>query len=602
MPDRIFPPGSDQAYRIALTLIKGFDRHYSIFRECSRQAAARFEACDWPGELQAVRERVQFYDQRVAETVQLLRTVFQAQALDDVTWQQVKLMYIGMLINHKQPELAETFFNSVSCRILDRAYFYNDYLFARPAISTAYIASSPPSYLSYYPQEHGLPETIRRILLAVGWQVPFENLERDILRVLVTLRRYLKKWPQTEVNSQIQVLSSPFYRNKSAWLIGKAVNGYQEYPFALAVRHGPQGLRVDTLLLEPWRISLLFSLSRAYFMVDMEVPSAYVFFLRSIMPAKPTGEIYTMLGLGKQGKTMFYRDLCSHLKHSNDTFIVAPGVRGMVMAVFTLPSFPYVFKIIKDHAYIRKDMAPATVMTKYQMVKQVDRVGRMADTLEFSHVALPRDRFEAGLLKELREVCAQSLEDDGERLVVKHVYIERRLTPLNLYLAHADAQQLRDAVREYGNAIREMAQANVFPGDMLSKNFGVTRYGRVVFYDYDEIEYMTDCCFRYIPPPPNPEAEMGAEPWYPVGRMDVFPEEFGRFLMNSPQLRETFLHYHADLLTPEFWQNTQARIRAGLVEDFFPYPQELRFVRVFDGHEQTISRKFLGPDRADRRE
>ena len=581
MQDRIVPLGSDLAYRMALALIEGFDRHYRIFRECSRQASARFEACDWQGELQAVRERVLFYDRRVAETVTLLRTVFNAQSLDDVTWQQVKLMFIGMLINHKQPELAETFFNSVSCRILDRAYFHNDYLFARSAISTAYIVSSPPTYLSYYPQEQGLFATVRRILLSAGWQSPFENLERDIRRVLLTLRRHLGGWPAAEVNSQIQVLASPFYRNKSAFLIGKALNGYQEYPFALAVRHGPNGLCVDALLLESWRISLLFSLSRAYFMVDMEVPSAYVFFLRSIMPGKPAGEIYTMLGLGKQGKTLFYRDLCSHLRHSNDTFIVAPGVRGMVMAVFTLPSFPYVFKIIKDPAHIQKDMAPETVMTKYQMVKGVDRVGRMADTLEFSHVALPRDRFEPGLLKELREVCAQSIEDEGDRLVIKHAYIERRLTPLNLYLAQANPAQLREVVGEYGAAIREMAQANVFPGDMLSKNFGVTRYGRVVFYDYDEIEYMTDCCFRRIPPPPNPEAEMASEPWYSVGRMDVFPEEFGYFLLANAQMRQMFLNDHADLLAPEFWLQTQARIRAGLVEDFFPYPQALRFCHVF---------------------
>ena len=581
MQDRIVPLKSDLAYRMALALIEGFDRHYSIFRNYSFQAKARFDAQNWQGELRAIRERVLLYDQRVAETVALLRTEFNAQSLDDETWQQMKLMFIGMLINHKQPELAETFFNSVSCRILDRTYFHNDYLFARPAISTAYLISSPPSYLSYYPREHGFSATVRRILLANAWQSPFEDLDRDIQRIMTTARQFLGKWPSAEVNSQIQVLTSPFYRNKAAFLIGKVINGYQEYPFCLVVRHGETGLYVDTLLLESWRISLLFSLSRAYFMVDMEVPSAYVYFLRSIMPSKPTGEIYTMLGLGKQGKTMFYRDLCSHLQHSNDRFIVAPGVRGMVMAVFTLPSFPYVFKIIKDAAYIQKDMSPATVMTKYQMVKQVDRVGRMADTLEFSHVALPRNRFEPQLLEELRETCAQSLEDEGERLIIKHAYIERRLTPLNLYLAGASNEQLQYVVREYGAAIREMALANVFPGDMLSKNFGVTRYRRVVFYDYDEIEYMTDCCFRRIPPPPNPEAEMSAEPWYPIGKMDVFPEEFAGFMLADPKVRKMFLSDHADLLTPEFWQQTQTRIRAGLVEDFFPYPEALRFGHMF---------------------
>lgn len=570
------------AQAIAQALIEGFNKHYRIFRETSRRAKESFEAADWQGQLDAVRERVQFYDERVDEAVQRLRQEFDADSLDDATWQQVKLHYIGMLIRHKQPELAETFFNSVCCKILHRTYYNNDYIFARPAIATEYIESFPPVYSSYYPRDEGLRATVRRIVEDFDWQRPFEDLDRDVDHLLRATVHYLGAWPAMEVNCQIQVLYSAFYRNKTAYIIGKAINGYQETPFALAVRHNAAGmLYIDTIILDPWRISVLFSLSRAYFLADMEVPSGYVHFLRSIMPNKPRSELYTMLGLGKQGKTMFFRDLVAHLRHSNDRFIVAPGIRGMVMLVFTLPSYPYVFKIIKDVFGSSKNMDRATVKRKYLMVKQVDRVGRMADTLEYSNAALPLARFDPELLKELAQQAPSSFEVEGDSVIIKHLYIERRMTPLNIYLEKATDDEVEHAVREYGNAIRELAIANIFPGDMLWKNFGVTRYGRVVFYDYDEIEFMTDMNFRRIPPAPYPEMELSGEPWYSAGPMDVFPEEFATFLLGSPRVRKAFLKYHRDLLEPGFWQQAQETIRSGYVEDFFPYPQEIRFRELF---------------------
>jgi isocitrate dehydrogenase kinase/phosphatase len=580
MMDRPMPDELELiAQGMARTMIEGFDKHYRIFRAVSARAKELFEAGDWQKQLELVRDRVEFYDQRVAETVERLKTQFPIATLDDATWRAVKLFYIDHLIDHKQPELAETFFNSVTTKILDRSYFNNQYIFARPAISTEYIESFPPVYTSYYPKEGGLRATIRRIVEDFDWERPFEDLDRDIGFVLRALETHLGgRWPKMEVNAQIQVLYSPFYRNKTAYVIGKGINGHDEIPFCLAIRHGDSGkLIIDTALFEAWRISVLFSLSRAYFLVDMEVPSGYVQFLRSIMPNKPRSELYTMLGLGKQGKTMFFRDLIAHLRHSNDQFIIAPGIKGMVMLVFTLPSFPYVFKVIKDRFGSSKNIDHATVRCKYHMVKQVDRVGRMADTLEFSQVALPLARFSPELLVELRQEAPSLIEEIDDQLVIKHLYIERRMTPLNLYLETATPEEAEAAIIEYGNAIRELAIANIFPGDMLWKNFGVTRYGRVVFYDYDEIEYMTEMNFRAIPPAPYPEMEMSDEPWYSAGPRDVFPEEFATFLLGDPKIRQIFLKHHRDLLTPQFWQNAQERIRAGIVEDFFPYGEEMRF-------------------------
>jgi len=572
------------AQAVAQTLLDGFNKHYRLFRESCVQAKARFDARDWLGVQRAVRERIAFYDARVKECVNLLHEQFEAENIDDDTWQMAKLLYIGLLVNHdhKQPELAETFFNSVFCNIMHRAYFHNDFIFVRPAVSTDFIESEPPSYRSYYPGRTDLRRTIHDICNDFGWQSPFADLDRDAEHVVDAVLRHLGGRPASEANLQMQVLHSPFYRNKGAYIVGKTINGDHEYPFVMPVLYDDNGrLYLDAILLDPAHIRTLFSLSRAYFMVDMEVPSAYVKFLAGLMPAKPLGEIYTMLGLAKQGKTMFYRNLIHHLRHSRDEFIIAPGIPGMVMSVFTLPSFPYVFKVIRDVFAPTKDVDHATVKAKYVLVRQHDRVGRMADTLEFSNVALPKSRFSDALLAELRKECASLLEENDDEIVIRHAYIERRMKPLNLYLDSADGDKREAAVREYGNAIKELACANIFPGDMLFKNFGVTRFGRVVFYDYDEIEYMTDCNFRRIPPPPNPEAEMSGEVWYSVGTHDVFPEEFGTFLLGNPETRRVFMKYHADLLEPAFWQETKQKILDGFVPDFFPYPQEIRFCKMF---------------------
>jgi isocitrate dehydrogenase kinase/phosphatase len=565
--------------RIAEVLLEGFDRHYRLFRETSARAKERFELADWADAQRAVRERIHFYDERVRECVERLRGDLAAEELDDDAWQQVKLRYIGLLVDHKQPELAETFFNSVITRILHRTYAHNDFIFVRAAISTEHIESDPPIYRSYYPADEGLATTFRRLLVDFGWRRPFADLDRDVDHVVRALLEHEGgSWPARAPNYQVQALSSAFYRNKAAHVVGKVVDGHREIPFVIPVLHDAEGrLYLDTILLDPDSISTVFSLSRAYFMVDMDVPSGYVQFLRTLMPAKPRSELYTALGLAKQGKTLFYRDLLHHLHHSQDEFVESPGTPGLVMHVFNLPSYHYVFKVIKDEFGPSKDVDRETVKRKFTMAHEVDRVGRMVDALEFTRLALPLERFSPELLEQLERMAASSVERDGADLVVKHCYVERRMIPLNVFLASATPEQVEHAVTEYGDAIRELAIANVFPGDMLWRNFGVNRHGRVVFYDYDEIEYLTDCVFRAMPPPPNPEAELAEEVWYPVGPLDVFPEEFESFLLGEARVREVFLQRHAELLGAEFWRACQLRVARGEIVDFFPYPESARF-------------------------
>ena len=569
---------NDISFAVAFTLLEGFNKHYRIFQATSQAAKGRFESADWSGVQAANRDRILFYDQRVKEAVEELEREFQAESLNDTEWQQIKFYYIGLLTNHKQPELAESFFNSVCCSILHRTYFNNDFIFVRPAVSTEHIDSEPPAYRCYYPKKVGIRRALQQVVADFALTRLFANLNRDLRLVMKAWRRVLPRPFLLDANHQIQVLSSLFYRNKGAYLIGKVINGNNEFPFAIPILHDANGkLYLDTVLHSRYHLDILLSSYRAYFMVDMEVPSAYVDFLQGMLPNKPKWELYTILGLQKHGKTLFYRDFLHHLKHSSDDFIIAPGIKGLVMLVFTLPSYPYVFKVIRDRVAPPKDTNRDLVKAKYLMVKLHDRVGRMADTLEYSDVAFPKNRFTPELLEELNELVTSQLEDDGKNLVIKHLYIERRMTPLNIYLDKANDQERDHAMQEYGRALKQLAAANIFAGDLLYKNFGVTRYSRVVFYDYDEIDYLTNCNFRRIPPPRNDEDELAAEPWYAVGANDIFPEEFAHFLLTDSKIRERFMTHHADLLDADYWKATQQRISSGHVEDVFPYPESLRF-------------------------
>jgi isocitrate dehydrogenase kinase/phosphatase len=570
-----------RALEIAQAMLNGFDRHYRLFRAASAQAKQRFEQADWHAQQRAQRERIEFYDLRVAEASEYLQRVFQAAELPKDVWQQIKLHYIGLLMGHHQPELAETFFNSVTTKILHRSYFHNDFIFVRPAVSTEYIEndepSSEPTYRAYYPTKENLRATLLRIVANCQLTLEFSNLERDIDSVLAAFNTELGD-SRIRANFQLQVLSSLFYRNKGAYLVGKIINGFFEIPFALPILHNVSGqLMIDAVLFGEDDLLLLFSFARAYFMVNMQIPSAYVQFLRSLMPRKPRSEIYNTLGLAKQGKNAFYRDFLHHLKHSTDQFRIAPGIKGMVMMVFDLPSFPYVFKVIKDFYPPPKETTRELIKAKYLLVKQHDRVGRMADTLEYSNVAFPFARFESELIAELKYFCPSLLEEDGDMVVIRHLYIERRMVPLNIYLQEATPEQIEAAVLEYGNAIKDLVRANIFPGDMLWKNFGVTRHGKVVFYDYDEIEYLTDCHFKKIPPPRCEEDETSGEVWWPVGAKDVFPETFAPFLLGNAEVRPAFMKHHADLLEVAFWKNHKERILAGYVHDVFPYSVDKRF-------------------------
>lgn len=415
-----------------------------------------------------------------------------------------------------------------------------------------------------------------RVLSDLPLRLRWQNKSRDIHYII----RHLTETLGTEnlAESHLQVANELFYRNKAAWLVGKLITPSGTLPFLLPIHQADDGeLFIDTCLTTTAEASIVFGFARSYFMVYASLPAALVEWLREILPGKTTAELYMAIGCQKHAKTESYREYLVYLQGCNEQFIEAPGIRGMVMLVFTLPGFDRVFKVIKDKFAPQKEMSAAHVRACYQLVKEHDRVGRMADTQEFENFVLEKRQIAPALMELLLQEAPEKITDLGEQIVIRHLYIERRMVPLNIWLEQVEGQQLRDAIEEYGNAIRQLAAANIFPGDMLFKNFGVTRHGRVVFYDYDEICYMTEVNFRDIPPPRYPEDELASEPWYSVSPGDVFPEEFRHWLCADSRIGPLFEEMHADLFRADYWRALQKRIREGHVEDVYAYRRRQRF-------------------------
>lgn len=566
------------SHHLAEMVLKGFHQHYQRFSQLTMAAATRFAQRDWAGQQQASSARIVGYDTEVDQTVSAISLLLDGQ-FSQALWFAVKRNYQSRIAFHPQAELAETFYNSVFCRLFHRRYFHNQFIFVESNLRHQLPVPIEAEYRSYFPAVSGLKPAIRTILARFQFGVPFIDLERDI-RLL--LRAFIKQTPAlAKIPHQLRfdILKSPFYRNKAAYLIGRVLSPLGTQPFIIAVLHHPKGgLFIDTLLTERQQLTVIFGFARAYFMVQCHAPSSLVRFLQELMPQKSLAELYSAIGFHKQGKTEFYRELQQHWQCSDDQLVAAPGVAGLVMEVFTLPSFPYVFKVIKDQFGESKAVSRDTVKQRYLMVKRHDRAGRMADTLEFRYVALPKNRFSPELWQRLQQTIPSSIELDGEWVIIKHLYIERRMTPLDIRLTQVDDASQKQLLFEYGQAIKDMVGNNIFPGDMLLKNFGVTRHQRVVFYDYDEVRYLQEMRFRDLPKVDPYTLDLADDQSFgSIGADDVFPEQIALFALAKTHYKQLFCQHHQDLLSANYWQQKQLQLKNGILADIYPYPDHLRF-------------------------
>ncbi len=560
-------------HQAANVMLQRFNSFYQCFLKVTRGAQKRFEDADWFSVQLASRERIRLYDHHVTEARAAIKDLTGHLQRSDEFSAAVKQHYSELLKQHDNFEVAESFFNSVYQRLFHHRYIEESQLFIKPSRCSKLFDYQ---LLTNRYQATELISLFAQLFEDYRFNIDYEDLNRDIN--FITQR--LQQVPQ--LNQQplhkITILKPVFYRNKGAYLIGQYSSEQLNFPIVLPLLNQQGKVAVDSVLIDSNEVSIIFGFARSYFMVDAPAPRRIVNFLKQLLPNKTDYELFTAIGCQKHGKTELYRHYLNHLQHSTDLFELAPGIKGMVMTVFTLPSYDVVFKIIKDRFTPPKDVSHALVKEKYRLVKQHDRVGRMADTQEFSNVEFPLHRFSQTLLDELKAVAPSMLLIEDDCLTIKHLYIERKMVPLNMYLEQASEAQTRQVIDEYGNAIKQLAAANIFPGDMLFKNFGVTRHGRVVFYDYDEISYMTECNFREFPKSPYPEDQWAAHPSYSVGPNDIFPEEFATFLLGKPIVKQIFKELHAELFQASFWQHLQQNIKNGQFEDVYPYRRRHRFI------------------------
>ena len=569
----------DTAERFARTILNGFESYFAEFQNITLATRTRFENADWSGIQQSSIQRIDLYKAKTRQIYQCVELIAGQDLRDFQFWREARAIYAQLIVGHNNFEIAETFFNSVYCAVLKHRKIRDEYAFVFSPNADMPSADVKKVYRTYT-LEGSLSDALQALLNDYTFAIPYEDMQRDIESIQEAMLNSPELGFDATENTQMQVLEHHFFRNKGAYIVGRIVSGDRSTPFVLPILHNQAGaVFVDAILFGSDKVSVLFSFTRSYFLVDASRPAQYVLFLQELMPAKPISEIYSAMGHNKHGKTYYHRCAFRHMTNTNDQFSTAPGIKGMVMSVFTLPSYDFVFKIIKDKFTPPKDMTREQVKAKYALVKKWDRAGRMADTQEFTNLAFARERFSDELMQELREVAPSVIEEHGKALIIKHVYVERRMTPLNLYLRTATDEQVEEVMDEYGNAIKQLAAANIFPGDMLLKNFGVTRHGRVVFYDYDEIVPLTDCHFRILPKPRTEEEEMASTPWYSVGPNDIFPEEFSLFFSGNQRARRVFDTLHSDIYEASFWTGLQDKIHAGYVEDFFPYRREFRFNR-----------------------
>ena len=592
---------SSSSQKISLSIAKkillGFEHHYQNIKSASIEAKRCFEEKEWKKIENDSKLRLNFYDEQVDVFCKNLsselkkQTLYGAKAEFNETqkmdkfnsdfWKNTKHVYIELITSHKQPELAETFYNSVFCRIFSRSFYNNQYIFTKPCVSLNYIDMDEPVIDSYFVDDGQLKETLTSVLNNYKFRCKFGNLDQDIERLQEQLIKQMPRL-QSEV-FELQFISTPFIRGKCAYIVGKIVTQlHSDVPVLIALLNDEnKGLYVDSLLTDIGSISIIFSFSRSYFFITTDYPSAIVEYLKELLPGKTRAVLYSAIGLHKQGKTLLYRHFLKYSKITSEKLIIAPGIKGMVMSVFTFPMYPYVFKVINDQFAPPKMGTKEMVKDRYYFVKNHVRIGRLADTWEFSNVAFPLKDIDDALLKELEKKASSNIEIENDLLIIKHMYIENKMTPLNMYLETANKKQQNHIINDYGKAIDELINSNIFPGDMLTKNFGVTRQNRVVFYDYDEITLMSTPIFKKIPEAKTYEQEMASEPWYYVGQNDVFPEEFKYFMLPNPYMKEVFNKKYKKLLDADYWVSIQEKIKQNGVMDYYPYGSEKRMCEIY---------------------
>jgi len=563
--------------RAAALVLDAFEDYDARFGDLTRRARRRFVRRDWRGAQADAVARIDLQDGFLSEALGRFEALVGERMRSRALWAAVREHYGALTEGRPDAALARTLFNSMSRRFFLTEGVAPALEFHEPG-SSAIGDPDCPGELRPLPEGADAVGRWRKALQARGF--PHRDLDADARAIAdaVTARLAGQAVQAGGADGpEVALLETVFYRERRAYLVGRVDAAGGPRPLVVALVNEADGVRADAVLMERDRVSMLFGHAHSWFHADLAHVGDAVAFLHALLPHKPVSELYSVLGRGKQGKTERFREIQRHLAaHPGEQLVRADGVRGMVMAVFTPRALPVVFKVIRDRFAEPKDSVRADIEGKYRLVARRDRIGRLVEAQEFRRLRFPRTAFEPAMLRELLEECAETVVAEGDAVLVRHCYVERRLRPLDLHARERPEADALRAVIDYGQAVTDLARSGIFPGDLLLKNFGVSRHGRALFYDFDELCLLEEVRFRDLPQVREEDETRPLEDWLYARRDDVFPALFPNFLGLSPGLRGTLLEAHPGIFEAGWWRDVQARLRGGGYLDVPPYPAAAR--------------------------
>ena len=574
---------ADLAARLTLD---GFESFNAVFRTISRRAQQRFETKDWAGGLRDAAERLDSYEKSLDLVAARLDLTLGPLAREHSVWIAAKPRFARLVARRYDIDRAETFFNSVTRKML-RTIGINrevEFFYLHPKATASQRAET---VYRTYTKAADTASLVKKILEEFPFGVGYENVERDA--EFIAREIDLHVWPVAGPDRpySIDIVNVIFYRNKEAYIVGRIVADARTIPLIIPLASGDAGVYAETVLLHESEASIAFSFAYSYFFVDVERYDELLTFLRSSIPHAELAELYTSLGYNRHAKTEFYRDLHRFVHVSKEEFVIAPGLEGAVMIVFTLPNFDFVFKVIKDRpCFLRsrhdtqKVITQEQVRSQYNFVSHRDRAGRMVDTQEFENLRFKKRRFSDALVAEFRQAAKRDVYMTDDYVIIRHVYVQKKVLPLPIYFRNEkNPEAIRHILVDFGYFLKDLAASGVFPCDLFNTwNYGVTQWGRVVLYDYDDVLPIERITFREKPLPRNESEETGPEEeWICATEQEFFMDEIERYSGIPGPLKGVFKAIHGDLYTLTFWNSLTEKLRNGEVFDVTPYDRSKRF-------------------------
>ena len=554
------------------------------FNALTAQAKETFENRAWTqGALDAGR-RVQLYRDAVNGIWRKLQRLFPERAPDREFWMGARQAFLETAFDKYEADIALTFLYSTMRLAFDAqdtpVEYADDGLAER-----SHVRSPRRIWRLYRAGPQHLTRSVVEVLTNCAFRAPFENTERDAALVA---ERLLAEWTR-QIGSgnprDLQMLEPLFFRDREAYLVGKLRAGSCELPVVFALRHEERGITVDAVLAgrEDMR-NILFVSTRSTFHVRTDAYREVLAFLDTLAPERGHPAMCAVLGFTHPARVALNQRLRRHLRETGERFTPTPGRVGMAMVVFSPPSFPYVFKVIRDFSSKQAWMGRAHIMEIYRWVHEMNRGRLMLDAWLYRNLHFPREFFDEQVLRELVANAPSSVRLDGNTVVLKHVYAQRRVQPLSTFFDQVRDRASRErAIDALGAFIKDLAGMGFFMSDCygLPCNTGLTHASNVALFDFDDLGPILRQHFRETPPLPNEQDELlwntetdGA--WFSVGENDVLVDEWERYLGVPPDLQNYFREKHGDLFTVDYWDQLQRRILAGKLHFVIPYPPERR--------------------------